>query len=121
MKITITIKEKLYKDLKAYCNLNNIDIDEFCNNAISKELVEQKYGDIPFGVIGKDEKNDLPSIKIDESKIPSKLVSNEIIPVMPMSEPDGLSVIKEIDEIVSSEKNKDEKNKETGKNKKRRL
>lgn len=121
MKITITIKEKLYKDLKAYCNLNNIDIEEFCNNAISKELVEQKYGDIPFGVIGKDEKKDLPSIELDESKIPSKLVSSEIIPVMPMSESEGLSVFKKNDEIVSSEKSKYEKNKETGKNKKRRL
>lgn len=126
MKITITIKEKLYKDLKAYCNLNDIDIETFCNDAISKELMERKYGDIPFGVVGKSEKKELPEIKIDESKIPTKIVSTEIIPPdRPFSPSDGTSLLIGMDEVTSVTKieNKEDKNenKDNGKNKKRRL
>lgn len=122
MKITLTIKEKLYKDLKAYCNLNEIDIEQFCNDAISKELVSQKYGDIPFGVIGGEKKEELPKISMTIPK-ESKLVSEEIIPVQAMNPPTGEALVMCVDEITSTTKteNKQEENKEKPKNKKRRL
>ena len=124
MKITITIKEKLYKSLKDYCNLNGIDIETFCNDAINKELMEQKYGDIPFGVIGKAEKNELPSIEIEEKEIPIAPIANEIIPAdkQPFDAPDGASILISMDEVTSVEKvEKKEENKEKTKNKRRRL
>ena len=127
MKITITIKEKLYKDLKAYCNLNNIDIEYFCNDAISKELVNQKYGDIPFGVIGNKKKDEeLPKIEIDEKEIPPIPTATELMPAdRPFDPPDGTGLLVAIDTITSvekiEEKTKEETNKEKTKNKKRRL
>lgn len=119
----ITIKESLYKKLKDYCNLNGIDIESFCNNAIDKELMEQKYGDIPFGVIGKEEKKELPSIHIEENEIPTTPIANEIIPIdKPFNKRDETSVLIGMDEITSVEKlEKKEENKEKTKNKRRRL
>ena len=123
MKISITIKEKLYKSLKDYCNLNGIDIETFCNDAINKELMLKKYGDIPFGVIGKEEKSDLPEIKIDESKIQPIPTATEIITNdKPFKEPDGYSILMSMEEITSVEDvEKKENNKEKTKNKRRRL
>lgn len=115
----ITIKESLYKKLKDYCNLNGIDIESFCNNAIDKELMEQKYGDIPFGVIGNEEKKELPSIHFEENEIPTVITADE---TKPIDKQDESSVLVDMDEVTSVEKlEKKEENKEKTKNKRRRL
>ena len=123
VEITITIKEKLYKDLKAYCELNEVEIDDLCNDAISKELVNQKYGDIPFGVIGK--KEELPKTEIDEKEIPPIPTATELTPIDgAFNSPDETGLIASMDTITSVEKveeKKEEENKEKPKNKKRRL
>lgn len=130
---SITLKDKLYEDLQSFCKLNGIKINDFCNQAILSELNRRKFGDIPFGVISDDKTNeqkneqiseqiserindDLPKELVDDSKIPSKPIANEIIEITePWPEPDEKSSL-----VIFDEK-KEEKNENKEKNKKRRL
>ena len=88
---TIQINDKLYIELKEYCDLNNLNISELCNDLLKKGINELKYGDIPFGII------------IKPTPLPIK---QELIPVQPMSfpkgEPLGPEVSKSDDEKVES-------------------
>lgn len=97
MSHNISINDTLYNEIKEYCELNNINIPQFCNELLKKSLTELKYGDIPFGVIK------------TEPEIPQRLVANEIIPVKPMEEPKGLEILAKIEE------NKEKKEKITKK------
>lgn len=45
---SITIKSELYNDVKEYCNLNNLDINELIEKFIADGLMIEKYGDTPF-------------------------------------------------------------------------
>ena len=114
MEYSIKISEKLYKDLSSYCDINNIDVKNFCENAIKKELINQKYGDIPFGII--DEPKDKQVI--EQESIPITPISKESTPITQIDQ--SSSPINEMPvEIVEQEKKKNNKN--TNNNKKRRL
>ena len=89
MSHSITITDDLYKDIKDYCELNNLKISNLCCDLLKKAMTELKYGDIPFGYI-----------KVKEGP----LVGEEIIPVIPMSEPKGVDVLAKINEISESNK-----------------
>lgn len=78
---TIQINDKLYTELKEYCDLNNLNISELCNDLLKKGLNELKYGDIPFGIVVK------PTV------IP---IEQELVPVQPMSEPSMTSLIEQL-------------------------
>lgn len=43
----ILIKEKLFNNIKQYCILNNIDINEYINDLLLKSFNEDKYGSKP--------------------------------------------------------------------------
>lgn len=45
---SVTIDDKLYEDLKSYCQLNGLKINAFCNKWITEGLMMAKYGDTPF-------------------------------------------------------------------------
>lgn len=104
---TIQINDKLYTELKEYCDLNNLNISELCNDLLKKGINELKYGDIPFGII------------IKPTVIP---IEQELVPVQPMSEPSMASLneqlsksddekvesIQESRQIVQIEENKEE-------------
>lgn len=51
--------ERLYNDLVEYCRLNNEKISNFCQRVLKEQLLEEKYGDMPFGEIT--HKLELPS------------------------------------------------------------
>lgn len=110
---TITINENLYNEIKQYCDLNGLKPSVLCNDLLKKGLTELKYGDIPFGVIKNDRTEEtLPKTDlVDEHEIPNKLVADEIMPVMPMSEPDGTSLLIGMD-VVLDEKPIEEKKEE---------
>jgi len=55
-KHTIRIDEDLYKEIEEYCALNSIKVSSFCNDMLRESISVKKYGDIPFGVIGKGKK-----------------------------------------------------------------
>ena len=48
--ITITDKN-LYNDIVEYCRLNNEKINNFCQRILKEQLLIEKYGDTPFGVV----------------------------------------------------------------------
>ena len=48
--ITIT-DENLYNDIVEYCKLNNEKINNFCQRILKEQLLIEKYGDTPFGVV----------------------------------------------------------------------
>lgn len=47
-KHNIAISQRLYGELKDYCELNNLKINEFAEKLLSSGLAVEKYGDAPF-------------------------------------------------------------------------
>ena len=84
MEYSIKITEKLHKELTAFCDLNSIKIEDFCEQAIKKELVTQKYGNIPFGVIENEQIPETPKKDVlpEANIIQEKPVKTEITPVV---------------------------------------
>ena len=58
MSHSISINDKLYSEIKEYCDLNKIKVSSFCEEMLKKTLNEAKYGDIPFGRIGSEQINE---------------------------------------------------------------
>lgn len=63
----ITIEDDLYEDIANYCKLNNLKINSYCCNLLRNEHNINKYGDIPFGVIGNSEKAKSLDLHANES------------------------------------------------------
>ena len=79
MSHSITIDDKLYNEIKDYCNLNNLKVSTLCSDLLKKALNELKYGDIPFGLI--------PHLK------EGPLTADYIVPINdPMEPPTGESL-----------------------------
>lgn len=53
-KKSISIDEKLYSDIKEYCELNGLKITEFVESLLRKTFTLEKFGDVPFGKVDKD-------------------------------------------------------------------
>lgn len=111
---SISINENLYNEIKQYCDLNGLKPSVLCNDLLKKGLTELKYGDIPFGVIKNDRTEEALTKTdfVDEHEIPDKLVANEIIPVMPMSEPDGTSLLIGMDVVLDKKPIEEKKEEE---------
>lgn len=43
----VEIKDKLYKDIVGYCELNNLDVTDYVNDLLKKQFVVEKYGERP--------------------------------------------------------------------------
>lgn len=82
---SVKIKDDLYKEISEYCKLNSLSIVEYVNEKLKNAIINEKYGDIPFGKLTHD--------------IPPRPIAEEIIPVMPMNEPDGVALLSKIDEL----------------------
>ena len=48
LEVTYNISERLCRKLTDYCNLNNIDISEYVENAVNKCIMVDMYGNTPF-------------------------------------------------------------------------
>ena len=59
----IKISDSLYKELSGYCKLNSLEINDYAENLLKEALLKEKYGDIPFGVIGDEHINEEKSEK----------------------------------------------------------
>lgn len=66
---TILLEDKLYKEITQYCKANDLKIGKFCNDLLKKSFATEKYGDIPFGEIKKEEILNLPTDTVDEKFI----------------------------------------------------
>lgn len=91
MSHNITIDDKLYNELKEYCDLNKLKVSNLCCDLLKKSLNELKYGDIPFGIVVK------PVVT---------QINQELVPVQPMSfqgEPLGKETYESKNENMESE------------------
>ena len=43
----VTIKDKLYKDIVSYCELNGLEVNGFINDLLKKNFMIEKYGEKP--------------------------------------------------------------------------
>lgn len=43
----IKISESLYRDIRAYCQLNNLNVEKFIEGLLKKNFMEEKYGTKP--------------------------------------------------------------------------
>jgi len=69
----INIKDKLYKDILSYCELNDLDAEDYVNKLLQKNFNIDKYGEKPL----------LSHTDVKEQET----VVNEIIPVQPTEVP----------------------------------
>ena len=78
MSHTVSINDKLYNELKEYCDLNKIKVSSFCEEMLKKALNEAKYGDIPFGVIEhKEPKTPVQPISVSSGSSISDIVEEK--------------------------------------------
>ena len=82
MIVEFDIPKRLYDDLKSWCEANDIEINKYVSLKIRGALTLDKFGDLNEKV-KKKQKEEGKEEKYDETKIQS----NEIIPVIPMSQP----------------------------------
>lgn len=47
-KHNISVSDRLYKDLKRYCELNNLKLNTFVESLLQKAFNVEKFGEIPF-------------------------------------------------------------------------
>ena len=47
-KHNISIGERLYKEIKDYCELNSLKLNEFVEGLLKKSFIIEKYGEAPF-------------------------------------------------------------------------
>lgn len=76
----ISIDDRLYNDIKKYCDLNEYNFQEKINHYITESYNREKYGDNPFKETIKAEVKSISSNKVlpnKELKV-EKEVSNEI-------------------------------------------
>lgn len=97
---SVKIKDDLYKEISEYCKLNSLSIVEYVNEKLKNAIINEKYGDIPFGKL--------------THNIPPRPIVEEIIPVMPMNEPDGSSLLPKIDELSKFNEKNEESRLESG-------
>lgn len=97
---SVKIKDDLYKEISEYCKLNSLSIVEYVNEKLKNAIINEKYGDIPFGKLTHD--------------IPPRPIAEEIIPVMPINEPDGSSLLPKIDELSKFNEKNEESRLESG-------
>lgn len=45
--MNVSVKDKLYKEIKAYCDLNELQIGDYINGLIQKAFMIEKYGERP--------------------------------------------------------------------------
>lgn len=80
IQIHISISEKLYNDIKEYCKLNNLKINVFINELLSKSFIIEKHGESPFDRF-KTEYNTLNKIATFENEYMGKFTNiSENIP-----------------------------------------
>ena len=106
---TVKIKDKLYNEISEFCKINSIPIVEYVNEKLKAAIINDKYGDIPFGVI--------PFIKEGPVAVDYKIPPDENI--------ESVETVTPIPEQDTQYENKEEKivtnNSKTTTSKKRRL
>lgn len=126
---SIKISDSLYKELSGYCKLNSLQINDYAEKLLKEALLKEKYGDIPFGVIGDEQINEQKSEQISEQmkKEPGNPIVTEIYTEdNPFKPPTEIALVENMDKIiniepVSGQSSEIKTNKEEVKPKKRRL
>jgi len=81
--MVFNLNDKLYKSIKDYCDINEIDIETYITNALKTYLMKDKYGEKPE--IKKNRDTDLPSEHKEDkqtNKTPQKKVEKKEEEVM---------------------------------------
>lgn len=71
----VTIKDKLYKDIVSYCELNGLEVNGFINDLLKKNFMIEKYGEKPG--ISKSQVSEPLKPEIDAVKEMEKLLAVE--------------------------------------------
>lgn len=61
-KRSISIDEKLYQDIKSYCEINNLKVLDTIENMLREQFTIEKYGEIPQIFISEKNESDKPNI-----------------------------------------------------------
>lgn len=64
--MNVNVKEKLYKQIKDYCSINNLPIGEYINDLLQKAFMVDKYGDKPSVLNVSKKKEEKPIVVVEE-------------------------------------------------------
>lgn len=77
MELTFNILDNLYRSLKEFCEYNSLDIDEYVQNCVEKQLNIDKFGDLNEILNAKPAVIEKP--KDDVKEVPEKVVKETTI------------------------------------------
>lgn len=64
--MNVNVKEKLYKQIKDYCSINNLPIGEYINDLLQKAFMVDKYGEKPSVLNTPKKKEKEPIVTFEE-------------------------------------------------------
>jgi hypothetical protein len=110
--MVFNLNDKLYKSIKDYCDINEIDIETYITNALKTYLMKDKYGEKPE--IKKNRDTDLPSEHKENkqtNKTPQKKVEKkeEVMIKEEVKEENPCLEEKEEEIVVKEEKQENKK------------
>ena len=76
-KHSVLIHEKLYQDIKAYCQLNNLNTNEFICDMLAEQFMIEKYGKSPFDESKKKIEDDTVTVFNFDPKLSDWKMSDE--------------------------------------------
>ena len=63
-KHNISVSDRLYKDLKRYCDLNDLKLNTFVESLLLKAFNVEKYGETPFQNQEPEQESVVPPVKV---------------------------------------------------------
>lgn len=97
-KHNISVGENLYKDLKEYCELNSLKLNEFAESLLKNALMIEKYGDAPFFTAPKNEViNNLTNGPINEPINPVIVGELNVEPIQPIIKDEHVTLVSPIE------------------------
>lgn len=108
VKKSISIDEKLYSEIKEYCELNGLKLNEFVESLLRKTFTLEKFGDVPFGKVDEEPEHIVVKTKlinpIDRITVNAKLTPDGELQILD----DMKKADEEMQEIVKNTENLEE-------------
>ena len=108
VKKSISIDEKLYSEIKEYCKLNGLKLNEFVESLLRKTFTLEKFGDVPFGKVDEEPEHIVVKTKlinpIDHITVNAKLTPDGELQILD----DMKKADEEMQEIAKNTENLEE-------------
>ena len=108
-KHSVSISEKLYLSIKEYCQLNNLKLNTFVEELITKSFNIERFGEAPFAVVSNKpvEENPIQKVKPLEDDYSKQLDNINSVAAETMPAPvEQVETVVETPKVVEPKKRK---------------